>query len=372
MARVFRKVKLDGTDCEALFDSEIRGTYVTSSLVAKRGLNVIKTKLPLLRSFGKHVKKATEIASLDVVVDERSVPTHAIVIDEIPVADFPGEDVDILFGVLTMLQWGIRLDSKQNCLELSQYTQTFEEPPASRRLPYREKRGKGVRRTQSLNDQEWAEFQEKTQVECAQPRHLDNSGHSHWWCSVKPSPGDSNSLSLRLVGLSYRRGNNWPALSSRITLFLLWVQWRLGHARECLDAIRPEMWRIARIPQPELRPMGPYPGFLKIVMWVPVQVTSRLAESRRWYLQPALWVQLAMTFVLFISLMLVIVTGAFDLPSSSPPPVPSPQQGTGSAYRFDVQEPERGSIALVGGAILVRGMDANQPPDPCGVGPAAP
>lgn len=123
----------------------------------------------------------------------------------------------------------------------------------------------------SLNNQEWAEFQEKTQVEWRLSFAL-------WTALVAVIGGILGGKATELlIPFWMKLGAVFVcvALVFLHLVFLLWIQKRLGHARSNLTVVRYDMWSLVRLGTPQ--------GY---------------GERRRAPCQPSLWVQLSITLVL--------------------------------------------------------------------------
>jgi hypothetical protein len=59
-------------------------------------------------------------------VEGHDISTNAYVIDEIG-DDEEGKTIDVLFGALAMQQWGIRLQLKEERLDLTHFPKEFVE-----------------------------------------------------------------------------------------------------------------------------------------------------------------------------------------------------------------------------------------------------
>jgi hypothetical protein len=124
MGRIRTFSKLNGRKLWTLFDSGSRNTYIAK--LAARGLNRERLSEPRKALLGGKPHSIKEVCHLDVVIEGRSVDTLARVIDDIG-KDDDGKPIDILFGALSMQEWGIRLDVPKERLDWTHYTKEFVE-----------------------------------------------------------------------------------------------------------------------------------------------------------------------------------------------------------------------------------------------------
>jgi hypothetical protein len=124
MGRIREFIEVHGKKCWTLFDSGAMNTYVTPRVASF----LATSELPkaLKTALGGGVKKASKAAILVARIDGHDISTNAYVIDEIG-RDEEGKDIDVLFGALAMQQWGIRLQPKEERLDLTHYPKEFVE-----------------------------------------------------------------------------------------------------------------------------------------------------------------------------------------------------------------------------------------------------
>ena len=124
MGRIRQLIKVDGQECWTLFDTGARHTYVIPSVA-----QVLSTSA-MARAFrtalGGEVKETNTSAILEAEIEGRPISTHALVIDKIG-KDEDGKPIEILFGALSMQQWGIRPIPGEERLDLSRYPEEFLE-----------------------------------------------------------------------------------------------------------------------------------------------------------------------------------------------------------------------------------------------------
>jgi hypothetical protein len=116
--------QINGKKRWTLFDSGSRNTYITRA--AARGLKRERLRVPKTAILGGKKHEIREVCVLDAEIEGRSVDTLARVIEEIG-PDEDGRPIDILFGALSMQEWGIRLDLPKERLDWTHYTKDFLE-----------------------------------------------------------------------------------------------------------------------------------------------------------------------------------------------------------------------------------------------------
>jgi hypothetical protein len=124
MGRIRRKIEVLGKPRWTLFDSGSRNTYVAREAVA--GLVTSRRGKPWKAAIGGTVHQVKETCVLKASIDNHEIETLARVVDEIG-QDEDGKPIEILFGALSMQEWGIHLDLPNERLDLSHYSTTFVE-----------------------------------------------------------------------------------------------------------------------------------------------------------------------------------------------------------------------------------------------------
>lgn len=124
MGGIFRETQVNGDSYWTLFDSGSRNTYVSDEVAN----HLLRQKLsnPRSTALGGKVHQIKEACVLEGEIEGHSIDTHARVIDKIG-QDENGRDIDILFGALSMQEWGIKLDLQQEILDFTHYTTDFVE-----------------------------------------------------------------------------------------------------------------------------------------------------------------------------------------------------------------------------------------------------
>jgi len=124
MGRIRQMIRVDGRDSWTLFDSGARNTYIVPD-VAKH-LQTADLPRPTYTKLGGETKRSSRVAVLVGEVAGKPIHTEAMVIDNIG-TDEDGRTIEILFGALSMQQWGIRLIPESEQLDLTHYPSEFVE-----------------------------------------------------------------------------------------------------------------------------------------------------------------------------------------------------------------------------------------------------
>jgi len=124
MGRIRTFSKLNGKKRWTLFDSGSRSTYIAKA--AAKGLKRERLAVPRKAVLGGKSHQVREVCVLEAEIEGHSVDTLARVIDEIG-KDEDDKPIEILFGALSMQEWGIRLDVPKERLDWTHYTREFVE-----------------------------------------------------------------------------------------------------------------------------------------------------------------------------------------------------------------------------------------------------
>jgi starvation-inducible outer membrane lipoprotein len=124
MGRVRAEVVVNGRNCWTLFDTGARNTYVVQDLTSV--LPTFELERVELVSLGGKVHKVTKECRLTCLVEGLPVRTLARVLEEIG-EDEEGRRIEILFGALTMQEWGIRPIPDEERLDMTHYPREFVE-----------------------------------------------------------------------------------------------------------------------------------------------------------------------------------------------------------------------------------------------------
>lgn len=124
MGRVREHIEVKGQKFWTLFDTGARNTYVVPRVAALLATSVMAK--PFRPALGGRVREVRQAGVLDAEIEGCTISTHAMVLDEIG-TDEEGKPIEILFGALAMQQWGIRPVPDQEKLDLSHYSEEFQE-----------------------------------------------------------------------------------------------------------------------------------------------------------------------------------------------------------------------------------------------------
>jgi len=124
MGRIFANIRVGRRDCWTLFDSGAERTYVVKDVA--RELSRGRLKKTWSTRLGGSVHRIRQDCTLRATVEGKQLDTRAYVIDEIG-HDPKGQPIDILFGALSMQEYQIVLDMKNEALDLSHFPKEFVE-----------------------------------------------------------------------------------------------------------------------------------------------------------------------------------------------------------------------------------------------------
>jgi hypothetical protein len=116
--------KINGKRRWTLLDSGARHTYIAAA--AAKGLDVRRLDVPQTALLGGKPHRIDRLCVLLADIEGHSVETLARVIDEIG-KDEDGKPIQVLFGALSMQEWGIRLDVPNERIDWTHYTREFVE-----------------------------------------------------------------------------------------------------------------------------------------------------------------------------------------------------------------------------------------------------
>lgn len=124
MGRIKDYIKVNGNVYWTLFDSGSVNTYCLSEVA--RHLPKKKLDKELNARLGGKIHKINQEIILAASVGGKSVGVDAYVIDKLG-TDENGMEIQVLFGALAMQKWNIKLDLKNEKLDLTHYPREFVE-----------------------------------------------------------------------------------------------------------------------------------------------------------------------------------------------------------------------------------------------------
>lgn len=124
MGRIRGNVVIKGRECWTLFDTGSRNNYVVSDVTAD--LPCIDLSVPQPVSLGGKVHEVLRICALECLVQGLPMQLHARVLDEIG-KDEDDRNIEVLFGALSMQEWGIIPVPEKETLDLTHYPKEFVE-----------------------------------------------------------------------------------------------------------------------------------------------------------------------------------------------------------------------------------------------------
>ena len=114
MARIVKKIEIEGKSAVALFDTGAIYTHVRSDLA--KGVPRIEVPTPPRMAIGGKVIEIKELCFVRGKIEGLDFVAEAVPVDELGEAD--GHKLDVLIGARTMEQWEIKLDPRTGELDL--------------------------------------------------------------------------------------------------------------------------------------------------------------------------------------------------------------------------------------------------------------
>ncbi len=124
MGRIKSELDVQGRKCWTLFDSGARYSYILRNATA--GLDVQHLPVPRATALGGRSHQIKDVCLVFARVDGHDVEFQANVVDEVG-HDEEGRSIEIVFGAVAMQLWSIKLDLRNERLDLSHITSDFVE-----------------------------------------------------------------------------------------------------------------------------------------------------------------------------------------------------------------------------------------------------
>lgn len=127
MGRIYSDITINGEELYTLFDSGSENNYITEEAVNRAGLQSIS--LPKVFHVGIGGETRTIIKGVSVFgeIDGNPFFIHAFVISGLGIDRRTGKKIEFLFGAHEIQRWNIKLDMKNEKLDLSKFTKEFIE-----------------------------------------------------------------------------------------------------------------------------------------------------------------------------------------------------------------------------------------------------
>jgi len=124
MGRVRTNIDINGRKCWTLFDTGARNSYIVDEAVdALPSWELPKTQPAALAGKTHIVRRECNILGS---VEGYPISVKARIIEQIG-RDEDDRPIEVLFGALAMQEWGINVDTKNECLDMTHYTREFVE-----------------------------------------------------------------------------------------------------------------------------------------------------------------------------------------------------------------------------------------------------
>lgn len=115
MGRIVRKLKIDGEEVKALFDTGSGRSYIKKDVVPK---GVSRSKIrPFRTGLGGEHRKIGEVCVVEPEIEGNSFDIKVHPLERI--GEIEGKEVELLVGATSMEEWNIKLDPRENELDLT-------------------------------------------------------------------------------------------------------------------------------------------------------------------------------------------------------------------------------------------------------------
>ena len=124
MGRIRVELEVNGRKRWTLFDSGARYSYIVRD--AAKGLGFLRLPTARTTALGGQTHKVRDVCLVPAKVDGHPIEFQAGVLKEIG-RDEDGRRIEVLFGAIAMQLWNIKLDPKNERLDLSHFAPDFVE-----------------------------------------------------------------------------------------------------------------------------------------------------------------------------------------------------------------------------------------------------
>lgn len=124
--RIYDYITVNGVKLLTLFDTGARNSYITRNGVKKTDIKSNSVANPFNIGLGGKQRILKEYCSIDGLIHDKPIVIHPFVVDNLGKSE-QGEQIDIIFGILSMEQWYVDLDLRRKKIDLTYYTKEFTE-----------------------------------------------------------------------------------------------------------------------------------------------------------------------------------------------------------------------------------------------------
>ncbi|MCD6256205.1 MAG: retroviral-like aspartic protease [Deltaproteobacteria bacterium] len=114
MARILKEIEVNGKKLTALFDTGSTRSYIRERVAPS---NRIVLKRPLRVGMGGKRREIKEVCIVEGEIEGLGFYFESCIIEDFGMVN--GKELDIIIGATTMEEWEIRLDPKNESLDLS-------------------------------------------------------------------------------------------------------------------------------------------------------------------------------------------------------------------------------------------------------------
>lgn len=124
MGRVYDTIVSNSKSLHSLFDTGAVHNYITKK--AAEGLPVNRLSKPYTVGIGGESRTIVEVCLIDGELGGNKLFFYAPIVEELGM-DERNKEIDILFGATEMQRWNIKIDPKEEKLDLSRFRKEFIE-----------------------------------------------------------------------------------------------------------------------------------------------------------------------------------------------------------------------------------------------------
>jgi hypothetical protein len=124
MGRIYETIVSNNKSLHTLFDTGAVHNYVTRK--AARGLSITRLPESFIVGLGGQKRSVHEACFIYGELQGRRLFCWALVVEDLGV-DEQDKEIDMLFGAIEMQRWNIKIDPKEERLDLSGFREEFIE-----------------------------------------------------------------------------------------------------------------------------------------------------------------------------------------------------------------------------------------------------
>lgn len=127
MGKIYSNVSVNGKELYTLFDSGSVNNYITEETVRNARLKPMELHRAFQVGLGGEVRNLTKAVHIDGEIEGNYFFLDAFVVSDLGIDTQTLKKVDFLFGAYEIQRWNIKLDMKNEKLDLSGFAKDFTE-----------------------------------------------------------------------------------------------------------------------------------------------------------------------------------------------------------------------------------------------------